>query len=73
MSRLDWSRARASSSRFKNDYETRTGKQQLASKREHYRGLLALAHERGYKPGWAAIQYKEVYGEWPPREWQPDA
>ena len=28
--------------------------------------LTAIAHERGYKPGWAAYQFKEKFGGWPP-------
>jgi superfamily II DNA or RNA helicase len=30
-----------------------------------YRGLLWMARERGYKPGWAAHKHKERYGYWP--------
>jgi DNA repair protein RadD len=28
--------------------------------------LTAMAAERGYKPGWAAVNYKEKFGKWPP-------
>ena len=28
--------------------------------------LKAIAIERGYKPGWAAVNYKEKFGDWPP-------
>ncbi len=31
-------------------------------------GLLSIAVHRGYKPGWAAVKYKSMYGAWPPRE-----
>ncbi len=26
--------------------------------------------ERGYKPGFAGVRYKELFGKWPPREWR---
>src|SRR5262249_17983707 len=28
--------------------------------------LTAIADERGYKPGWAAVNYKEKFNSWPP-------
>jgi superfamily II DNA or RNA helicase len=31
--------------------------------------LRGLAIERGWKPGWAAHQYRERHGAWPPRRW----
>lgn len=40
-------------------------------KRGDYNHWLAEAQERGWKPGWAAYQYKDQYGEWPPKEWKP--
>lgn len=30
-----------------------------------YAGLLWIVHERGYKEGWAANQFKELFGVWP--------
>lgn len=30
---------------------------------------LKIAQSRGYKLGWAKIQYKNFFGEWPPRGW----
>jgi superfamily II DNA or RNA helicase len=33
-----------------------------------YVELLGIARERGYKPGWAAHNFKNCYGDWPPRE-----
>jgi DNA repair protein RadD len=32
-----------------------------------YRRLIWIAHERGYKRGWAAHQFKQKFGTWPPR------
>ena len=31
--------------------------------------LRGLAAERGYKPGWPAVNYRERFGDWPPRPW----
>lgn len=32
---------------------------------QFYSQLAAYAIERGFKPGWAAFQFKEMFGEWP--------
>ena len=38
-----------------------------AAARTQWLGMLkAFALERGYKPGWAAVNYKEKFGDWPP-------
>lgn len=34
-------------------------------RRAVHRRMLDTAVERGYKPGWAAHQYRAVFGEWP--------
>lgn len=34
-----------------------------------YRCLIWLGQELRYKPGWAAVKYKKLYGEWPLDEW----
>jgi hypothetical protein len=34
-----------------------------------YQELMGFAVERGYKPGWAAVQFKERFGDWPARMW----
>ena len=34
-----------------------------------YLQLRGYAAERGYRDGWAAHQYRERFGAWPPREW----
>lgn len=34
--------------------------------------LKGHAKERGFKPGWAAANFKEHLGEWPPRHWNDD-
>jgi DNA repair protein RadD len=34
-----------------------------------YCQLCWIGRDRGYKPGWAAVQYRERFGSWPPREW----
>jgi DNA repair protein RadD len=36
-------------------------------KAEVFAQLQATARERGYKPGWAAVQFKARYGHWPRR------
>jgi DNA repair protein RadD len=40
--------------------------------RERWHGMLIhIAAERGYRPGWAAVNFKEKFGEWPPRGSNP--
>ena len=34
-----------------------------------YRMLIRYGAERGYKPGWASVKFKEKCGEWPERHW----
>jgi len=34
-----------------------------------YSMLINLGAERGYKPGWASVKYKEKTGVWPERHW----
>jgi superfamily II DNA or RNA helicase len=41
--------------------------------RGFHRELIALAAERGYRPGWAAFKFKEKFGKWPPRGWRADS
>jgi superfamily II DNA or RNA helicase len=37
-----------------------------AARAQWHAMLTAIAIERGYKPGWAAVNYKEKFGAWPP-------
>jgi DNA repair protein RadD len=41
----------------------------LDQKEDFYSELRFFALERRYKAGWAALQFKERFGEWPPRSW----
>jgi superfamily II DNA or RNA helicase len=36
-------------------------------KQEWFSSLLGMAHDRGYKEGWAANKYREHFGVWPSR------
>lgn len=44
-------------------------KQQLVEQREWFLMLRWIGRERGYKPTWAAAQYRDKHGTWPPRPW----
>jgi len=35
----------------------------------HYRTALRNSYQNGYKPGWAALRFKESYGSYPPSWW----
>ena len=47
--------------------------QQDLDRRTFYRQLIALAAERGYRPGWAAVKFKEKFGAWPSWGWRDDS
>lgn len=40
-----------------------------AKRKEDLAGWVAEAKARGYKPTWAAYQYKDNYGGWAPKAW----
>ncbi len=39
-------------------------------RREEYVRLMDVVNNKGFKPGWAAYKFKELFGEWPPWEWK---
>jgi superfamily II DNA or RNA helicase len=43
-----------------------------AERAEWHAMLIYLAAERGYRPGWAAVNYKEKFGSWPPYGSNPE-
>lgn len=36
---------------------------------EEFRQLQSFAKARGFKSGWAAVRFKQMFGTWPPRAW----
>jgi DNA repair protein RadD len=42
----------------------------LAQKQLFYDELRRVGRGRGYRPGWAGVQFKARFGEFPPRSWQ---
>lgn len=36
---------------------------------KEYHTLYKQAYRESYAPGWAAVQFKEKYGHWPPKAW----
>jgi DNA repair protein RadD len=42
-------------------------------KRAFFAQLRTHGLKKGYKPGWAAVQYREKFKDWPPRSWEYDA
>jgi DNA repair protein RadD len=45
--------------------EKKPPKPKKDDKQAFYSGLLSIAQERGYKPGWVANQYRANFGVWP--------
>jgi DNA repair protein RadD len=43
----------------------RKGKKDLGQPQSVYSGLLWYGQRHGYKPGWAAMQYRNAFGRWP--------
>lgn len=52
--------------------EIGAGKQKRLGDPAFYAELRSMAHERGYKRGWAAFKYKERFGSFPPWNWNSD-
>lgn len=44
-----------------------------SARRKEYDRLRRTARERGFKPGFAKIRYKTLFGGWPPRAWDDSA
>jgi hypothetical protein len=38
-------------------------------KTKEFGKLLEVASSKGYKPGWAAYKFKDLYGHFPPKSW----
>jgi DNA repair protein RadD len=47
------------------ELDFRRGKKDLLGPQSVYSGLLWYGQRRGYKPGWAAMQYRNAFGAWP--------
>jgi DNA repair protein RadD len=43
----------------------RKGKKDLGNPQAFYSALIWYGKTRGYKPGWAAMQYRNAFGNWP--------
>jgi DNA repair protein RadD len=43
----------------------RKGLKDLGQPQSVYSGLLWYGQRQGYKPGWAAMQYRNAFGSWP--------
>ena len=40
-----------------------------AAKRAYFDGRVAMAHAKGFRPGWASFAFKKKYDAWPPWDW----
>lgn len=49
------------------DGKIETFKKKYADRMQFYGMLLWYANKHGYKPGWAAYKFKEIYKVWPPK------
>jgi DNA repair protein RadD len=47
------------------ELDFRKGKKDLGQPQSVYSGLLWYGERQGYKPGWAAMQYRNAFGKWP--------
>jgi hypothetical protein len=52
--------------------EQQAGKWDEHDRRCFYAELRAIGVERFYKPGWAAMKYKTIIGEYPPWDWNEE-
>jgi ribosomal protein L32 len=51
--------------RVERDRSVRHNTYAVEEKTRFHRQLLWIAREKDYKPGWAAMKYKEKFGHWP--------
>lgn len=51
------------------DRARKSGSLSHDDKARWHRQLVYYGQERSYKPGWAAMKYKEKFGSWPPTKW----
>ncbi len=42
-----------------------------ARRRAEYDRLEAVRTRKGFKEGWTSIQYRNLFGTWPPKAWRP--
>lgn len=49
-----------------------SGQGEVEKKSKYIRWYCEGAH-KGYKPGWAGMRFKQVFGHWPPRAWLEEA
>ena len=40
-----------------------------AVRQNQYQEFLGIADEKGFKKGWASYAFKEMFNNWPPRDW----
>jgi DNA repair protein RadD len=48
-------------------------KKQEDVRRADFIGFVQTASARGFKPGWAGMQWQKKYHDWPPRSWSEEA
>lgn len=48
-------------------------KKQEDIRRADFIGFVQTASARGFKPGWAGMQWQKKYKDWPPRSWNNEA
>lgn len=47
----------------------RPGEATDEQRRDEYFRLCEVCQEKGFKSGWAAHKFKELFGVWPDKEW----
>lgn len=47
------------------DWAERDGLERMEARRRTFAGLRWIVESKGYKPGWSAVKFKALFGEWP--------
>lgn len=47
------------------DWSEKDGLERMEARRRSYAGLRWIVESRGYKPGWASVKFKGLFGGWP--------
>jgi hypothetical protein len=52
------------------DWTEKQGIIKTQAKSGIYASLRWIVAQKGYKPGWAAMKFKIIFGDWPPKEFE---
>lgn len=58
---------------FTNRYGCSPEEADEGVRKKEFLRLMGVAEEKGFQRGWIGHQFKDLFGEWPPRDWENKA